>query len=338
MKKLISSVLTILIFGSCNPKAATSLVNYDKKQIGKTQLEDDMNLLNEWFAGEFNNFQQVHKEKEDSIVTDLVHENIHSIFEPITLPWLGEKVYYVKQYMDNDPSKIYRQRIYNFNVNKNEEAIQLDIYSFKDKPMETSYINGDKDKSIFSMLKKDDLTSTPGCEVFWKNNGDHFIGYMKERACTFLSKRSGKRIFITDSLVLTKNEIWIRDEAEDEDGNYIFGHKGKIPHKLKRVTYYTGWAATKKEGAENMEAIRGLKMHNQGDRQKIFFADGSPTDFELRLAKLIYGKGLEVLQLGLYKVGAEKPTEYLWTDPESKRIGLNVMGVFQTGLTLEGSN
>jgi hypothetical protein len=78
------------------------------------------------------------------------------------------------------------------------------------------------------------MTMTAGCAVYWKMAGDHFVGYMKPKACNFVSKRSGKKIFIIDSLMLNKEEIWIRDEAEDEDGKYVFGNKDKIPHKLKK--------------------------------------------------------------------------------------------------------
>jgi hypothetical protein len=246
---------------------------------------------------------------------------------------LGQSVYFVKQYFDNDPNKVYRQRIYHFHLNEQEKAIQLDIYSFQNKEQELLYGQAHLDPSVLSTLNKEQLSLSPGCEVFWKRDGDHFIGYMKNKACNFISRRSNKRIFITDSLTLNKDEIWIRDEAEDEDGNYVFGHKGKIPHKLKRCHFYTAWAAAPPPGASNMEAIRGLRLHNQGDKQVIKFANGQPTGYTLRLGQLIYGTGLEVLQLALFKDGEEKPITYTWTSPDSERIGLNILGLFQTGFT-----
>jgi hypothetical protein len=310
-----------------------SIALIGQKKEKKAKENSDLTLMKTWFAGEYNNYQQVHKEKEDSVKKELIHEHIHSIFEPVTIPWLGTDVYYVKQYMDNDPKKVYRQRVYSFSENKTEKAIQLDIYSFKDKTLDSIYTNAHKEKSLFANLTKDQLTSSPGCEVFWKKNADHFIGYMKPRACNFISKRSGKRIFITDSLILNDKEIWIRDEAEDEDGNYVFGHRGKIPHKLRKVKYYTGWAAAKKPEAVEMDAIRNLSLHNQGDRQAIKFADGSPTGYDVRLGQLIYGKDLEVLQIAVFKSGEETPINYIWTDATAERIGINMKGFFQVGMT-----
>ncbi len=45
------------------------------------------------------------------------------------MPELGEHVYYVQQYSDGDPSKIYRQRLYSFSANPEEDAIELVIYA-----------------------------------------------------------------------------------------------------------------------------------------------------------------------------------------------------------------
>ncbi len=329
--------LSIIVFflTQCN---STKVVE-PSKNIGpqgvKSTLENDLVLMKSWFGGEFNNYQQVHKEIEDSTAKNLIHEHIHSIFKEVSIPFLGQHVFFVKQYMDNDPKKIYRQRIYSFSINNVENAIQLDIYSFNDAKLDSTYASADKNPTILNTVTKDLIKLSPGCEVFWKKNNDHFIGYMKERACNFISKRSGKRIFITDSLILNNKEIWIRDEAEDEDGNYVFGHRAKIPHKLRKVEYYSGWAAAIPNGDAEMKAIRGLKFHNQGDRQKIVFNDGTPTGYDIRVGQLIYGKNLEILQLAIFKTGENNVMEYLWTDVDSKRIGINIKGVFQIGLTKE---
>jgi hypothetical protein len=331
MKRIVALYfLTLFFFLSCAKKATVISVPH---KVSSSSLEKELSLLKEWFGGEFNNYQQVHKEKEDSIANNLIHEHIHSIFKEVEVPALGPNVFFVKQYMDNDPKKIYRQRLYKFSINNEEEAIQLDIYSFNNPSLDSIYASSDKNPMILSSLSTDQVKLSPGCEVFWKKQGDHFIGYMKEKACNFISKRSGKRIFITDSLMLNDREIWIRDEAEDEDGNYVFGHKGKIPHKLKKVTYYSGWAAAIPEGETEMKAIRGLKLHNQGDRQGIYFEDGSHTGFDVRLGQLIYGKDLEVLQIAVFKKGEEKVMEYIWSDADAKRLGINIKGHFQIGLT-----
>jgi hypothetical protein len=294
-----------------------------------SSLKEDMALMLSLFEGEFDNFQQVYKEKEDKVAE--VHEHIHSIFKKVLLPAFGENVFYVLQYMDGDSTKIYRQRLYTFKENKTENAVQLDIYSFTaDSLYYYSHVHPEK----LSGLTPSQMTKTEGCEVYWKREGEKFIGYMKEKACNFISKRSGKKIFITDSLMLNKEEIWIRDEAYDENGNYVFGHKGKIPHKLKRCRFYKGWMLLEKAGfTGEYHQYRNQTWHDQGKRVRLITEDGKPTKYEVELAAVVYGKDLEVLKIALYEVGVSKAITYAWASPGSKNIGINLRW-FQAGLTL----
>jgi hypothetical protein len=63
-----------------------------------------------WFAGEFDNNRQVFVEREQKLPAAEVHQHIHSIFTKVDLPAFGPHVFYVQQYLDGDPAKIYRQR------------------------------------------------------------------------------------------------------------------------------------------------------------------------------------------------------------------------------------
>lgn len=308
----------------------TSKAQKNKNTAPKSDpLKEDMQLMLSWFEGEFDNFQQVYKEKEDK--AENIHEHIHSIFKKVSLPTFGEHVFYVLQYMDGDSAKIYRQRIYVFTEDKTEKAIKLNILSFPaDSPYYYAHVKPEK----LNGLTPQQMTQTDGCEVYWKRTDDKFIGYMKEKACNFISKRSGKKVFITDSLQLTKNEIWIRDEAYDENGGYVFGHKGKIHHKLKRCHFYKGWILLEKAGfTGEYHQYRNQVWHDQGKRVRLFTEDGKATKYEVELANVVYGRDLEVLKIALYEVGNSKAIMYAWASPGTKNIGINLRW-FQAGLTL----
>jgi hypothetical protein len=304
-----------------NAVLCTLLIMSAKGQSTKNNLTAQLTEMTSWFGGEYDNFQQVHKEKEDKY--QHVHENIHSIFAKVDLPAFGKDVFYVKQYLDNNPNKIYRQRLYSFSEDSKENAIKLEIYSF---PTDSLYYDSHLKPEKLTGITPQKLTSTPGCEVFWKKTTDQeYTGYMKPRACNFLSKRSGKRIFITDSLRLTKNEIWIRDEAEDEEGKYVFGHKEKISHKLKKCNFYKGWLAIQREGGGENDyvSMRDVVLSDQGGKQ-VVLDKGQKTKYTIELSNVIYGKELVVLKLALYEDGKEKSIAYTWASPLSKNIGINM--------------
>jgi len=293
-------------------------------QSSDKSLENDFNQMMTWFDGSFDNFQQVWKEEEDSIATELRHEHIHSIFRAVKMPQIGKRVFFVKQFMDGDTNNVYRQRVYHFFINKKEQAIQLDIYSFLSPEAEKKYGQAHHNPSVLENLTPKDFRNISGCAVYWKKEGDHFIGYMKEKACHFTSKRSGNEIYITDSLKLTQDEIWIRDEAFDQNGNYVFGNKAGIHHKLKRCRTFSGWMAVQKDDSEDYYVMRNISLHDQGQKVTLVDKDGTVTKYSIELSEVIYRTGIEVLKLAIYEEGKKKSLAYVWTNAEAKRIGINM--------------
>lgn len=294
-----------------------------------TALKNDMQQMLLFFEGEFDNFQQVYKEKEDKAKD--VHEHIHSVFKRVSFSLLGNDVFYVIQYMDGDTAKIYRQRIYSFTEDKTENAIRLDIYTFK---TDSLFYNSNVHPEKLAAITLADIKLVEGCYVFWKRDGEKFIGYMPPNACHFVSKRSGKTIYATDSLMLSRDEIWIRDEAFDSSGTRIYGREDKVHHKLKRCHFYKGWILLEKAGLKDeYHSMRNLVWHDQGKRQRLYLEDDKPTKYEVELAAVVYGKDLEVLKIALYEVGVSKAIMYSWASPGSKNIGINLRWI-QTGLTL----
>jgi len=299
----------------------------------QSKLEKDLRLMMQWFEGRFDNFQQTVEEKETK--TEFPHEHIHSIFARVNLPNIGENVFYVQQYMDGDASKIYRQRLYVFTANKKEKAVELKIYTFPD---EKAVLNAHLDTTKLNGLTLDKLESPKGCEVFWRLNQDKFEGSMKPNACQVVSKRSGKTLIITDDLFLTKDEIWINDQAKDDKGNYVFGNKANVHHKLKRARTFEGWTAILKSGATDSatqdapaDAYAGqtkLQIHDQGELVKI------NDKYSVQLAQLTYKTGIKVLKLGVIDNTSGKTVSYTWTNPEAERIGINLRWL-QAGFTLK---
>ncbi|MEY4936548.1 MAG: hypothetical protein RIS64_2907 [Bacteroidota bacterium] len=293
--------------------------------------KNDVKALLKQLTGEFDNFQQVWQEKEDKIPDSLRHEHIHSIFSAAEIPALGQNLLFVKQYMDGDTDKIYRMRMYRFSADKKEKAIRLDIFTFKNEKL---YFSANHNPLILKDLKIDDFTNSEGCAVFWKREKEAFIGYMKEKACNFVSKRSGKHIYIMDSLRLTKDALWIRDEATDENGKYVFGHLGKIHHKLLRCKAFKGWFAIQKDGKEDKyDFVGNLRLHDQGWKRRVVLANGTVTPYTIELAQVMYEKTIAVLKLAVYEEGKEKAIAYAWTSPDAERIGINLRKI-QAGFTL----
>jgi len=299
-------------------------------------LDADMARMMTWFTGEFDNHEQVWQQEVDGLKEAELHEHIHHIFKPVNAPNIGDTVFFVKQYMDGDYENVYRQRLYKFHKNVEENAIQLTIYSYLD---ESKYRYGDQTPDMFENISESELKTTAGCEVYWRYNGEYFDGVMKENACFFFSQRSGKKITITDTLRLTDSEIWIGDKAYDEAGNKVFGRE--VQHKNRKVRYFSGWMGMAKskviEGAAEKDWFfdSKLRIHNEGQIVPLKDKAGDNTGYSIQLAQLTYQNTTHpILKLGLIEDATGKTVTYIWSETKTNNLGMNLRW-FQAGITAE---
>ncbi len=291
-----------------------------------------------WFAGEYNNNEQVWQQAVDGVAPDARHEHIHHVFLPVSTPAIGDHAFFVKQYLDGDYENVYRQRLYSFSVDRQRDAIVLAIHRFLD---EARYRYADRDPSVLEEIGPDDLRHLPGCNVFWRFVGDHYVGEMDDGACFYFSNDLGRNIYITDTLRLDADEIRIADAAYDEDGNRLFGRDE--PHVNRKVKYFDGWAAIRRDAfdpaaaqPDEMLLVPGLRLHNEGQVVPMVTESGDDTGYALELARLTYqNTQVAVLKLGILEAATGETVAYSWADPEAVRIGIN-LGWMQAGLTREG--
>ena len=286
-------------------------------------LDRDFRTFLEWFPGVYDNQEQVYFEEELGVPEDERHERIHHTFARVDLPAFGEHVFYVQQYLDDDPGKIYRQRIYVFSADYEENAIRLQIYTPNDVE---SLVDAHLDPSKLAGLTPEQARNMPGCDVFWTKRAAEFDGQMKERACSFVSQRSGKRIIIDDDLVLSRDELWISDRAEDEDGNYVFGNKAGVPHKNVKARRFECWIAAQHADGENWTFERGLEIWDQGGRIWIETDEVEPQTIGIKMRNVRWptGNNRDSLVLYAYRMGDDRAVSYVWGEPTAERIAMNL--------------
>ncbi|WP_077341992.1 chromophore lyase CpcT/CpeT [Pseudocolwellia agarivorans] len=337
--KALCTVLSTLLFTGCVTTTVKNSQNISDASIVK---EDPLKeaLFHQWFAGEFDNYEQnwqdkINAEKDSTIQ---LHDHIHHIFAPISMPALTGETYFVKQYMDGDKTKVYRQRLYQFVRNEEKGVLQLNIYRFKD---EAKYAFSHLKPELFAHLTTDELSTYPGCEVYWKFTGEYFDGYMDHNACSIVSSRSGKKLFFNDKLRLLDGEIWIDDSAIDEDGKHIFGNKQGIAHKNRKVTYFTGWGGNRIGGKDAAEDAKWhftskILIHNEGQIFPLIDdKTGEKSEYSVQLAKLTYQNTKDpILKFGLIDNKTGKTITYIWSEQDNKKIGMNLRWM-QSGIKVK---
>jgi len=301
-------------------RSAVDRPTSDKSAAAKI-LARDFNRMMSWFPGEYDNVEQVYFEDNLNVPEDQRHERIHHIFSPVDLRAFPGTTFYVEQYKNNDPEDVYRQRIYSFEPDIVENAIRLTIYIPKDSK---ALLGAYKDRSKIEGLTPQAFTLYPGCEVYWRFQLEHYHGTMKPGACRIESERSGKTLIITDDLQLSRSGLWIRDEAVDEAGTYVYGHKARVHHKNLKARFFKCWVSPRKKNGE-YAFYPNVTLHDQGGTAWLEHPDHERVG--LRMRNVVWPTGNNRNSLVLYAHRgdeAQNAVSYVWTSPDEPRIGLNL--------------
>ncbi len=331
LRAIVVSAIAALFAASAVAQAPLPPTDPAAADMRRQVLEKDLGDLLAWFPGRWDNDRQVFFAKDLKTPEAQRHGRIHSIIRPVDLPAFAKDVFYVEQYADNDPAKIYRQLIYTFVIDAAENAIRLDIFIPKDT---AKLVGAWRDPAKLASLTPDQATTGLGCAVYWRRQNAQFIGAMKAGACRVTSQRNGQTLVITDDLVLSQNGLSIPDRAVDAAGAYVYGNKAGMPHELRRARMFQCWVATLRgakhgdsgAGLNDWQFQRELLIHDQGGELVIKTNEPTPREFFLRLRAVEWPMGPNRPSLTLYvhEKGNDRALSYVWGEIDAERLGINV--------------
>ncbi|MEM7640101.1 MAG: CpcT/CpeT family chromophore lyase [Pseudomonadota bacterium] len=189
-------------------------------------LDQHLDEMLTWFPGVYDNFEQIESERESDLEANLRHRHLNHTFYPVAIPGIPGRQLYAQQYQHHDPANLYRQRIYSFEPDAEEDAIRLTIYT-PESPDALTDIHLSPDRQ--AAMTADDFILKPGCEVYWKRAEDQFEGYLKPKACSYYSTRYETQVYLEETLTLRRDALLLNDRGVDGDGNLIFGVDDKGP-------------------------------------------------------------------------------------------------------------
>lgn len=301
--------------------------------------EEDLERMAAWLAGEFDNGVQV--EEDRLALVERPHSRLHSLVLPVEVPALGDHVFFVRQYANDDAAHPYRVSLYSLALDPNGEGIELTPFAL---PNEEPFRDAHRDPAILAALIPDDLETLPDWKMHFRGEGSRFVaesGFSKGYRSIHYTRTDQPFLRGSESVV-RRNEVWIneyRDIEAADPGDDL----AATPHRLRRCRFYTGMAIIPVgEAAEGQEkerrVARGLRLHDQGGVTALVDEQGEEMGYELHLASVTNGPtNVPVLELALHRTGEEKPVQSIWASPDSRRIGMNLKH-FQAGLTLEESD
>lgn len=326
-------VMVLLSACAATPSGGGDFAEVEPAAPAPVAMDLDANLarLSEWFAGEWDNYEQVIAAREQAQgAGPPPHERVHAMFLPVSVPAIGGSVFFARQTLDDDPKRVFRLRLYRFAVDAKADAIRLDQYSFND---EKAWRDAHRAPQTLAQLTSGDLRYSPDCAVFFKFDAatEEFVGSTRTGACKVASERLAKAVIVEDQLQLGRDKLWILSSARDEAGRLIYGNPQGIPHKQRKVRYFRGWIAISKSGADasaeqrGFHTVRDVVLHSEGRVVPIVMEDGRRSGYSVQIARLSFqGDSVRALTLHLLSDATGMPVSYAWADPSSRRIGINL--------------
>ncbi len=274
------------------------------------------------FQGQWDNAEQVGFSTELGYAATPTRR--HVTIRRIEAPGLGQTVLRLDEYLDNDPARVGRQRLYAFTVDATERAIRMDVLT----PPIGQSLASDVDPST---LVREAFRFNPGCETWWRASADQFVGWIKDGACRVdVPGGSGRPMTIDADIVLSHDQLWMGETVREADGPPRISPDQAIPVQYRRATAFTCWLAVPRQTPEEgWFYARELALHDQGGEVWITTDETTPRTFGLRMRTVRWPTGPNADALTLYVHDARDAPAigYAWANPDATRVGINLRSV-----------
>jgi len=285
-------------------------------------LDLDLMYVMALWQGDFDNREQLQFDSDvgKRDMASGAHLRVHSAVRKVDLPKFGKNVLYVEEYKNNDPTSIFRQRIYVLAADKEEKAIRVTMHFFKDRK---KWLGAHVNPDVIKNLTPNDTTALAGCDVFLRRDLNAFQGGMKTKTCVF--GEEGKKRYSDYQVRLETDKYWFRDRIMDFTTDQPLEQVADFGwHQLERARMFACMIDFPKvPGKPAMTTDKYIVMHDQGGTYFFDHPDGRKMVLTLR-NNWSYGMFRETLVAVIQEGDERGPTlTYGWADPGSDWIGVN---------------
>ena len=282
----------------------------------------DILILTDWFEGEFDNEEQRWFYTRNGGEGEPPHRRMHAIHKRLDLPHIGEHVFHIQHYLDNDPNNVMRQRIGIFISEPEERAIRMKqgFYRDNDKTRDAHL-----DPSKVADLTEDDIFFIEGCDIFWVREADQYVANMKPKACAF--GEGDLYHYSVHRWTLSHSKLWLVDSSFlFSDDSLHVGLPVDQPFRMRRSKIFDCNVTFRDEDGSTARRFDNVRMHSQGGLVW-FDPDENGDVYGIRMRDKeypFYSEQPDFLLFSLMKQGQAGMVGYALTDVDARRVGFNL--------------
>lgn len=290
----------------------------------------DLLVLTQWFEGGFDNEEQLWFERDPRSQTpeDARSVRLHASHRRLELPAFGEHVFYVEEYIDNDPDTVVRQRFVLFTSDLEEGAIRMKQGFFRDVDAARG---AHEDPSLLSGLTEDDVFFFDGCDVFWRRRAGQFEGAMKPKACVFGD--GDERRYSVHDLIQSEDHYWRIDATFlVSDDSFYAGTPLDNPTQMRRAKVFACEMLFRDVDASpgsDPEQTETFRIHSQGGTVDVMRQSNGESITVLMRDKEYpyYYERPDFIYFSVRPTDAQRSLVYTVNDVNSRRLGAVIPGL-----------
>jgi CpeT/CpcT family (DUF1001) len=292
--------------------------------IRAEMLAKDLLDLAAMLGGRWDNELQTFFEPELNVPAAQRHDRLHILIRPLESGVFGSNAFYVEYRSGGETGAVVRQRVWTVSLDSQLGALRLANFTPKEgKPLEGAW----RDPSRLAAIKPADFIPVTGCDIIWRRRADGFSGETRPGACKVVTTGNEQRILTVSERHDLSPSTWdVRDIGVDERGTRVFGSADNAPSRLRRATPFVCWAGARRNGESVVTS--DLLVHDQGGVATTTLNGANPSSVTLRLRNVDWPIGQNRPSLTLYMMTGNDPDAkaYAWSEPDAKRIALDVGG------------
>ena len=286
----------------------------------------DLVQLTSWFEGEFDNEEQLwfQNDPRSKTAEEDKHPRLHTIHRRLDLPSFGKHVFYVEEYVDNDPTNVIRQRLVIFTSEGLGRGIRMRQGFFRNAD---AALGAQFAPDRLAQVQSDDVFFMDECDVFWRREASQFKGEIPPKSC--ILGDGELRRYSVHQLILSADKYWRVDAtrllATDE---LHVGFAETNPTKMQRARIFRCDLTVRDEAGESY-GVTDMRVHDQGGFGSLTLGDGGDI-YRVRLRNKeypFYDTRPDFLFLAVLKEGQARSVAYAVSDPDARRISVTGAGV-----------
>lgn len=268
--------------------------------------------------------QTVYGGRSDSELTSSDDRRVRTLVAPVALPWLGDRVLYLEEFLHDDPENPRRLVLLKLDVEPSaRQTVRVRQFTFRDPARWRKLYRSPVE---IRSLTREDLEAIAGCDLLLVREGDQFRGGTSGRGCIDDAKDPER--YVSYQVVIGKSLYWFHKRLMTLDDELIeeaVAFDWFELHEARLFTCRVRWSPP--QAGERMpvpKPLTSLDVHDQGGKVRFTTPDGRVYEIALHSRDWPFDSNRDALILILQEAGAVAPLASSWTGLGDRQIEVDL--------------